>query len=314
MVDASIPPRPPVGLPCGTSSGSASGDRARDRTKGRGMPRIDRDGAAVWWDERGSGEPVLLVQGLGYPSDMWHRLLPELSRHHRVLVLDNRGVGRTGVPPGPYSVETMAADAAAVLDAAGEETAHVVGVSMGGLIAQELALSRPERVRSLVLGCTHPGGPDSVFSDEVKTLLGSRGDMTPEEAAEASVPFVYAPTTARERIDEDLAVRRAVPTRPDGYVAQLTGSMRYQGTLRRLPALTMPVLIVHGTADRLVPVENGQLLAAALPDARVELLAGAGHIFWTDEPEVTTRLLLDWLADPGKRAGASAQDAGANDH
>ncbi|GAA4966413.1 alpha/beta hydrolase [Kineococcus glutinatus] len=260
------------------------------------MPRIARDGAQVWWDERGSGEPVLLVQGLGYPCDMWHLLLPELARRHRVLVLDNRGVGRTGVPPGPYPVEVMAADAAAVLEAAGETSAHVVGVSMGGLIAQELALGRPELVRSLALGCTHPGGADSVFSPEAGELLGGRAAMTPEEAAEASVPFVYAPTTPRERIDTDLAVRRAVPTWPAGYLAQLTGSAAYAGALSRLPGLGMPVLLVHGTADRLVPVENTRILARALPAARLELLEGAGHIFWTDQPRETLRLLLEWFA------------------
>lgn len=259
------------------------------------MATLERDGAHVWWDERGSGTPVLLVQGLGYPSDMFHRLLPELARHHRLLLLDNRGVGRTGVPRGPYTVETLAADAAAVVEAAGEDSAHVVGVSMGGVVAQELALSRPQLVRSLVLGCTHPGGTDSVFSDEVRAFLGGRSDMTPDEAAEASVPFVYAADTPRALIDEDLAVRRALPTRPEGYTAQLTGTMTYQGSLARLPQLQMPVLLVHGTADRLVPVENTHRLASALPGARVELLQGAGHIFWTDRRDEALRLLQDWL-------------------
>ncbi|GAB7189738.1 alpha/beta hydrolase [Kineococcus sp. NUM-3379] len=261
------------------------------------MPRVNTDGAQVWWDERGSGPPLLLVQGLGYPSDMWHLVLPELARHHRVIVLDNRGAGRTGTPPGPYPVELLAADVAAVLAAAGEESAHVVGVSMGGLVVQELALSRPELVRSLVLGCTHPGGGDAVFSAEAVGLLAGRAGMTPEEAAEASVPFVYAATTPRARIDDDLAVRRAVPTRPEGYLGQLTGTMGYRGTLSRLPGLRVPVLLVHGTEDRLVAVDNVHLLAGALPGARLELLEGASHIFWTDQPERTVHLLREWVAE-----------------
>lgn len=263
------------------------------------MATLERDGAKLWWDERGSGAPVLLIQGLGYPSDMFHRLLPGLARRFRVLLLDNRGVGRTGVPAGPYTVEAMAADAAAVVEAAGDSSAHVVGVSMGGLIAQELALTRPELVRSLLLGCTHPGGTDSVFTDEVRAFLGGRSEMTPDQAAEASVPFVYAAETPRERIDEDLAIRRAVPTRPEGYLAQLTGAMAYRGSLPRLPQLELPVLIVHGTADRLVPVDNAHLLAAAVPAARLELLPGASHIFWTDQPDRTLGLLQEWLLGGG---------------
>ena len=263
------------------------------------MPWVDREGARVWWDERGTGEPVLLVHGLGYPSDMWYRLLPALAARHRVLVLDNRGTGRTGVPPAPVGVEVLAADAAAVVEAAGEASAHVVGASLGGLVAQELALSRPELVRSLALCCTHPGGSDAVFDDAARTLLGGRAGMSPEEAAEASVPFVYALTTPRRRIDEDLAVRRAVPTRPEGYYAQLAGTVVFRGTLPRLARLRMPVLLVHGTADRLVPVANAHLLARALPAARVELLEDASHLFWTDRPEESERLLLDWLAQQG---------------
>lgn len=261
------------------------------------MPFLHRDDVRLWWDERGSGPAVLLVQGLGYPSDMFHRLLPALGRHRRVLVLDNRGVGRTGVPPQPCSVETMAEDAAAVLEAAGETSADVVGVSMGGLVAQELALSRPGLVRSLVLGCTHPGGTDSVLTDDVRRLLGGRAGMSAEEAAEASVPFVYAAGTPRRLVDEDLAVRRAVPTSPAGYQAQLLGAMGYAGSLRRLPTLQVPVLLVHGTADRLVPVANTHLLAGALPRARVELLEGASHVFWTDRTDQTIELLLGWLAE-----------------
>lgn len=259
------------------------------------MPFLDRDDARIWWDERGSGPAVLLVQGLGYPSDMWHRLLPVLARQRRVLTLDNRGVGRTGVPPGPFDITDLAADALAVLDAAGEQQADVIGVSMGGLVVQELALARPGRVRSLVLGCTHPGGTDAVFTDEARELLGGRAGMSPDEAAEASVPFVYAASTPRTRIDEDLAVRRAVPTQPAGYLAQLGGAIGHPGTGHRLPGLDVPTLVVHGTADRLVPVENGRFVAAAVPGARLHLLEGAGHIFWTDQPDETMTLLLSWL-------------------
>src|SRR5262252_10276559 len=130
------------------------------------MAFIDNQGAKIYWDEQGEGEPVLLIMGLGYPSDMWYRTRPLLSARYRTITLDNRGVGRSGMPPGPYPIALMASDAAAVLDASGHESAHVYGVSMGGMIAQEFALQYPERVRSLILGCTASGGPHAVRAEE----------------------------------------------------------------------------------------------------------------------------------------------------
>src|SRR4051794_19933491 len=129
------------------------------------MPYADNDGTRIYWEEHGSGEPLLLIMGLGYTLDMWYRTTPVFAEHYRVIVFDNRGVGRSDVPPGPYALSLMASDAARVMDAAGVESAHVFGVSMGGMIAQEFALRYPARVRSLVLGCTTCGGPQAVVAD-----------------------------------------------------------------------------------------------------------------------------------------------------
>jgi len=107
------------------------------------MAFVDNQGARIYWDEQGQGEPVLLIMGLGYPSAMWYRIRPALSARYRTIALDNRGAGRSDVPPGPYSIPQMASDAAAVLDAAGIESAHVFGVSMGGMIGQEFVLQYP---------------------------------------------------------------------------------------------------------------------------------------------------------------------------
>src|SRR5689334_5742139 len=118
------------------------------------MPCVVNEGAEIYWEQQGEGPPVLLIMGLSFTLEMWFRVLPPLLQGYRAIVFDNRGVGRTGVPAGPYWIPQMARDAVAVLDAAGVENAHIMGASMGGMIAQELALSAPERVRSLVLGCT----------------------------------------------------------------------------------------------------------------------------------------------------------------
>src|SRR5215475_1901131 len=140
------------------------------------MGFVVNQGAKIYWDEQGQGEALLLIMGLGYPSDAWYRTRPVLAAKYRTIALDNRGVGRTEMPPGPYPIPVMASDAAAVLDAAGVETAHVFGISMGGMIAQEFALQCPQRLRSLVLGCTAPGGPHAVRADEDATrMLFARG-------------------------------------------------------------------------------------------------------------------------------------------
>src|SRR5579862_8120319 len=173
------------------------------------MPYIENQGAKIYWDEQGAGEPVLLIMGLAYPSDMWYRTRPILAKKYRTIVIDNRGVARSDMPPGPYPIALMAADALAVLDAAGIDSAHVFGISMGGMIAQELTLAHPERVRSLILGCTAAGGPTAVRAEqEVTDVIMARGGISAEDAAQASVPFIYDAATPRAWIDEDIAIRR----------------------------------------------------------------------------------------------------------
>src|ERR1700683_1509158 len=164
------------------------------------MPFVENQGAKIYWDEQGSGEPLLLIMGLSYPSYMWHRTRPVLAKRYRTIALDNRGVGQSDVPPGVYSIALMASDAASVLDAAGVGSAHVFGFSMGGMIAQEFALQYPKRVRSLILGCTAAGGPTAVRAEpEVLQALMYRG-ATPMETVKAIDAFIYDPATPRERV------------------------------------------------------------------------------------------------------------------
>src|SRR5271170_5817183 len=184
------------------------------------MPFVENQGAKIYWDEQGQGAPVLLIMGLGYASAMWHRTRPVLAQRYRTIAQDNRGVGLSDVPPGPCSIATMAADAAAVLDAAGIASAHVFGVSMGGMIAQEFALQYPARTRSLILGCTAAGGPSAVRAEnDVIDVLFARG-MTPEQARQAILPYIYGAATPREKIEEDVALRQSWLPTPAGYMAQ----------------------------------------------------------------------------------------------
>ncbi len=271
------------------------------------MPFVENQGARIYWDEQGHGAPVLLIMGLGYPSYMWHRTRPVLAAHYQTIAFDNRGVGRSDVPSGPYPIALMASDAAAVLDAAGIESAHLFGVSMGGMIAQEFTLQYPKRVRSLILGCTAAGGPTAVRAEpEAAQMLMTRDKMNPEQAAEAPVPFIYDSATPRERIDEDIAIRRPWFPRPEAYTAQLQGILSWEA-YSRLSGIAAPTLVIHGETDRLVPPGNGKLIAERIPGARLVMIPQASHLFLTDQTEVSHRAILEFLDE---QAGSAGSDAG----
>ena len=262
------------------------------------MPLLERpDTARISWESDGpdDGQAVLLIMGLAYPAAMWFRQVPALAEHHRVLRLDNRGAGRTGdVPGAPYTVETMAADCLAVLDAANVATAHIVGISMGGLMAQEIAMTAPERVRSLCLLATHPGIAHAVMDPDALAMLGKRENLTPREAAEASIPFNYAPSTPRERIEEDWAVRLPLAATNKGYLTQLSGTSQWDG-YDRLDRITAPTLVLHGELDALVLPGNGRILADRIPGAELVIVTEANHLLGTDQPEQVSELLVTWV-------------------
>lgn len=254
------------------------------------------DGAEIAWYDEGSGTPILLIMGLAYPAAAWFRQVPVLARRHRVLTADNRGSGDTGLAPGaPYTVEQMTDDCVAVLDDAGVERAHVVGISMGGLMAQELALSHPARVQSLTLMASHPGTVAGIWPQEVIEFLQARLAMPAAERAEFSLPFNYVSSTPRELIEEDWRVREAGTAGPEAYAAQ-GGTGAWCG-YERLPSMTVPTLVVNGAQDRLVVPANAEKLAAAIPDAKLVLIEDANHLLTTDCMDEVNALLLEWFAE-----------------
>jgi len=259
------------------------------------MPFVQNQGAKLYWDELGSGEPLMLIMGLSYPSCMWHRSRPVFAKRYRTIALDNRGVGQSDVPPGVYSIALMASDAAAVLDAAGVQAAHVFGTSMGGMVAQEFALQYPSRVRSLILGCTAAGGPHSVKAESAALQALTRRDLPPEESKEAIIPFIYDAATSRERIDEDMAIRMKWYPTLQGYAGQLQGIFGWEAYSRiaQIPART---LVIHGETDRLIPPANAKLIAERIPGAKLVLIPHASHIFETDQPGATHHAILEFLA------------------
>jgi len=260
------------------------------------MPHVTNAGARIWWQESGEGDPLLLIMGLGATLEWWNRLTPSLTPRYRTIVFDNRGVGKSDVPPGPYSIPLMADDALAVLDAAGVTAAHVVGMSMGGYIAQELVLRHPERVRSLVLGCTSCGGREAVrAAPEVASAMAARAKMPRDDAMWSMVPYTFDASTPRERIAQDLAMRLRSAVGNDGYFAQFDAIRAWPGSHDRLSAVAAPTLVIHGETDQLVPPENGRTLARAIPNASLVLLPHASHIFLTDQLEPARDAILGFL-------------------
>jgi 3-oxoadipate enol-lactonase len=271
------------------------------------MPFVENQGTKIYWDEQGQGAPVLLIMGLGYASALWLRTRPVLAQRYRTVAFDNRGVGLSDVPPGPYSIATMASDAAAVLDAAGVPSAHVFGVSMGGMIAQEFALQYPARTRSLILGCTSPGGPSAARAEsKVADVLMARG-MTLEQAREAILPYIYDAATPRETIEQDVGLRQRWLPSLEGYMAQLQAILAWE-SYSRVAQITAPTLVIHGKSDALVPPGNGELIAGRIPGAKLVLLEHASHLFLTDQTQAAHKEILEFLlshagGEPGAETG-----------
>lgn len=263
------------------------------------MPTAETsDGTGLHYERTGAGAPVLLVMGLGMNATGWWRTVPVLAERFEVVAFDNRGCGRSDRPPGPYSIELLVEDAVRVLDSAGIERAHVYGVSLGGMIAMELALRRPERVERLVLAATTAGGANAAIpAPEVLKLVALRAQMTAEQAAWASVPINYSPRTRRsfaQRIAEDVEQRLRFPMHPDGYAAQLAAGQGHDCG-NRLGALRAPTLIVQGEDDVLVPPANARRLAELIPHAELRLWPETAHLLFTDEPQIDPEVAR-WLA------------------
>jgi 3-oxoadipate enol-lactonase len=243
----------------------------------------------------GDGPPLLLIQGLGYGCRGWGPLLDLLAEDFSVAAFDNRGFGGSDVPPGPYSVGELVEDARAVLDAAGFERAHVVGASLGGMIAQELALAHPERVDRLVLACTTPGGLRSYpMPAKTVSLMLEAPKLPPEVALRRFVENALGQGESAELVERIVAYRTANPPDLGGWQSQAAAGATHDA-LDRIGALKAPTLVVHGTEDAVVDPRNADLLVERIPGARLELLPGCGHLLFWEEPKRFATLAKGFL-------------------
>jgi len=255
----------------------------------------------VWlsWRAEGAGEPLLLIMGLSGSARAWYRLLPHVSRHCQAIVFDNRGTGDSDRVTGPMTMADLAADAVAVLDASGHDSAHVMGVSMGGMIAQHLALNHRERVRSLILGCTTAGGARANPPWRLLTATALRPVVGAAKTFPIVAPALYAPSTRRrspQRVSEDLEIRLADATDIRTTLAQMAAISAHD-TRRRLAELAgLPVTVIHGIQDALIPVQRGRDLAAAIPGSRLVMIPNCGHMLTTDAEREVAAVIRRHLA------------------
>jgi pimeloyl-ACP methyl ester carboxylesterase len=252
------------------------------------MPVLSRpDGVRIYHEVHGSDDspPLILLEGMGGDIPGWRRNIPVLSRELRVIAYDFRGNGNSDEPTGACSMATFADDTIAVLDSLGIDRAHLYGQSFGGMVAQEMALTAPDRVRTLILGCTHMGPSRAV------RVAGAK---VPKGEPWRSMYSPGFPDRHPEHVAEDLRIGAAQPKHPQGGRRQWEAMQGFD-SFERLSSLRVPTLVLHGTEDRAVAPENAGLLAERIPGAELVLLEGAGHLYHSEQAEAADAAVLDFI-------------------
>ncbi len=262
------------------------------------MPKIRANGIEIYYELHGQGDPLVLIMGLRRNTEWWYRQLPLLSRHFTVLVFDNRGAGRSDKPAADYSIPLFADDTAALMASLDIHSAHVAGISMGGYIAQELAVRHPERVRTLVLGCTGAGGEKAVgmSPERVKKFIANKG-LSPEQILRKDMDIYFSDRFIREHPEEieefiEISLRYYQPA--DAFLRQFAACLAHD-TADRLHRITVPTLILSGDDDPLIPPENSRILKRLIPHADLLFLPAGRHCFFIELAERFNRMVVDFL-------------------
>ncbi len=249
------------------------------------MPYVISKDAKIYYEVKGSGPSLSLIEGIGYATWMWVLQVDDLSRDHKLIIFDNRGVGKSDKPNYPYTMDLFAEDLKAVLDAAGVSQTHVLGVSMGGMIAQKFALKYPEMVKSLILTATHHGGKD-IDPTPTETIQLMFGPPPPHIRDERELYRLKMKSYAlseswiekNEQLFEyilDLRLREIPP--PEALLNQAAAVVNFDASAS-LHKIACPVLIIHGTEDRVVPVGNAYKLHSKLPNSTLIIFKRTGHV------------------------------------
>lgn len=252
------------------------------------MPVLRRpDGVGLHHEVHGSKDapPLILLEGMGGDIPGWRRNIPVLATELRVVAYDFRGNGDSDEPTGPVTLATFVEDTIALLDSLTIERAHVYGQSFGGMVGQELALTRPDRVRTLILGCTHAGP---------RHVLRGKASKVPKGEPWRSMYAPGFPDAHPDHVAEDLRIGAAQPRHPEGGRRQWEAMQGFD-SYDRLPTLRIPTLILHGTEDQAISVENARLLADRIPGAELVLLEGAGHLYHSEQAAAADAAVLDFV-------------------
>lgn len=246
------------------------------------------------------GLPLVMVMGLSGVKEDWHPLAADLAQNRPVLIFDNRGVGESDVPEGPYTIAQMAKDTLALMQHIGWPQSHLMGISMGGMIAQQLLITAGTQFDRAILGCTHHGGPSQILPDP-ETYQAFQSNRN--ESKEAVVKKMVAINVTEEWIQsnpkhwQQLLINGTSFRRPArGIRNQLMGILQFH-VAQQLSAVTNRCLVIHGSADKLIPFENGRLIAEKLPNSQFIELKDAGHQFWVMEPRRSFETIDQFLSE-----------------
>ncbi len=265
------------------------------------MPSIDAGGTQLHYERAGSGEPLLLIQGMSATHRTWGQaFLEPLEQSFDCIVFDNRGMGLSGPAEMPFTTADLAGDTVGLLDALEIARAHIVGISMGGMIAQELGLAHPERMRSLTLGATYCGGPEGTLMDpeDLRMLGAAMASGVRERVFRAMWEINLSPTFREEeaRFAEFCAMATELPA-PHAVILEQMRACGAHDTSARLAGLEVPTQVIHGTVDRLLGVNNGIQIARLL-SVEPQLLEDVGHMFWWEQPERSAALVREHALAP----------------
>ena len=262
------------------------------------MPLVQIEAGDLYYEVAGEGPPLLLIAGFSGNTTGWLPVQPALARHFTLIMFDNRGAGRSCVPPGPYTIAQMADDALVLLDHLGVDRAHVLGSSMGGMIAQEFALRHPERVDKLVLNVTAARPTPVLKQFLTANIWAIEHGMPLGDRMFWVLPWMASPAimTDHEKVEQTLAMRQANPyPAPDaGMIAQAQAIMAHNA-LDRVRQITAPTLVLSAAEDILTPVAGGRELADAIPGAQFTVLPRGAHVTAAEYPAEVSSALLEFL-------------------
>jgi pimeloyl-ACP methyl ester carboxylesterase len=272
---------------------------ANSIVKGQGLVKVN--GASLYYEASGSGPYLILIEGLGVATWLWEKQVPEFAKHFTTIVYDNRGVGKSDKPAGPYTIGMMADDLAALLDSLKISRAHLLGVSMGGFIAQDFAVRYPQKVDRLILVSTSAGGPEHVpMAPEVLAQMFAT-DGTPRELVRRKLALAYSEAFMQSpEVGHLLDLRLADPQPSHAFMAQATAGANFNAS-DRVQNIEAACLIMAATGDRLVPVVNAQNLAKKIPQSQIKIYEGYGHQFFVEMPDRFNRDVIEFLSAKTQR-------------